>query len=184
MQFLAFSAFRPSMQGSRTAGLCIGFIARQCVNTWSTSSTSWSICQRSTWWTASSRTSQYYRQVKEQQLGGRLSFTEWFELSDRKDSHFEALGSYMEISPCILLLAKHLLLLVTCYFVRDCEIPLQCTNCNRVWGWASRCILVTGENSAKKDTRTSRWKTQTLCCLCVFCLLVHVFFFFFHRSYY
>lgn len=43
------------------AALCIEFIDHQCVNTWSTSSTSWSICLRSTWWTVSSKTSQYYR---------------------------------------------------------------------------------------------------------------------------
>lgn len=53
--------WRRSTRTTRTAGSFTGFTGVPCVNTWSTSSTNWSICPRSTWWTACLRISPFSR---------------------------------------------------------------------------------------------------------------------------
>lgn len=45
------------MPGSKTAGLFTVLAVHLCASIWLISSTNWSTCQRSTWWTAFSKTS-------------------------------------------------------------------------------------------------------------------------------
>ena len=58
---LLFYVNRQNMVDLKTVGLFIASTAHPCANIWSTSSTNSNTYQRNTWWTASWKTSPFYR---------------------------------------------------------------------------------------------------------------------------
>ena len=64
--------FRRSTPGLRMAASCSASTVHPCASTWSTSSTNWSTCQRSTWWTVCWKTSQSFRYGTAHEVGGCL----------------------------------------------------------------------------------------------------------------